>query len=69
MTAYQTLPNLNPTVCKFVVWIVELSKHHTTNPMTRKTAEAMIKERRKESKYARLIKAFSCVSAENLERS
>ena len=62
---YITIPKLNP-VCKYVVWIVGISPTHTTNPMNKKSALKLIKERHMKNQYATLMKCYSCVSSKNL---
>ncbi len=52
--------------CKYVVWIVQTSSSSTTNPMTKRAAMKIIKDRLAAGKHARLIKAWSCVSSKNL---
>lgn len=61
-------PKINP-VCKYPVWIVATSKTSTTNPMTRRKAMAILKERRYAGQYAELIKAWSCIQGKKLEMS
>jgi len=62
---YREWPRINP-VCRFVVWIVETSPTSTTNPMPKRRALAMIRERREAGKYAELIKTWSCVQSKHL---
>jgi len=58
-------PKISPE-CKYVVWIVATSKTGTTNPMPKRNAMEMIRERRANGEYAELIKAWSCVQSKNL---
>ena len=58
-------PPLSPE-CKHKVWIVETSKTSTTNPMFKRDALVLIRERKKQGKFAGLIKAWSCVPLKKL---
>lgn len=64
---FKEFPRLSPE-CKHEVWSVGISETSTTNPMTRKRAVAIFKERQKLGIYAELFKAWSCVEAKNLEK-
>lgn len=64
---YEEYPKFNPA-CKYICWIVKTSPFSTTNPMTKKRAIKIIAQREKEGKYFKLIKAWSCVQAKNLEK-
>ena len=62
---YIEFPKINP-VCKYVCWIVGTSEESTTNPMTKRAALKLIKERQKKGLYVSLIKSWSCVQSKKL---
>lgn len=72
---FEEFPRINPE-CKYVVWMVKTSQNSTTNPMTKRQAISLIKDRispkydkhgimSRKGQYATLIKAWSCVQAKN----